>query len=184
MSSISTIYSWDSSGSRRNCSTAPAASAARRVPGQVTCETTFRRLLLVLARCSRSRSCLPGCEGIAGAACSGLYLILWHCDVLVHGSGMTLVQAPTASRASALGLFWPPHRHRAMPPVKRQFPRLKQGIPSPFARYSVADISAKMTLSAAERRSLSPYQSPIRASTRAVSSRHRQFQEAPSGRRR
>jgi hypothetical protein len=104
--------------------------------------------------------------------------------VPVHGSGMTLVQAPTASRASASGLFWPPHRHRAMPPVKRQLPRLKEGIPSLFARYSVANISAKMTLSAAARRSLSPYQSPIRTSTRAVISRHRQFQEAPSGRRR
>jgi hypothetical protein len=36
-------------------------------------------------------------------------------SVPVHGSGMTLVQAPTALRASASGLFWPPYRHRAMP---------------------------------------------------------------------
>ena len=51
-------------------------------------------------------------------------------------------------------------------------------------REIVANVSTKMTRSAAERRALSPYQSPMRTSTRAVISRHRQFQEAPSGRRR
>ena len=33
-----------------------------------------------------------------------------------------------------------------MLPVKRHLPRLKGGIPSPVARYSVANISAKMTV--------------------------------------
>src|SRR5271157_957938 len=41
-----------------------------------------------------------------------------------------------------------------MPPVKRHLPRLRGGIPAPFARDSVSNISAKMTLSATARPSL------------------------------
>ena len=47
----------------------------------------------------------------------------------------------------------------------------------------VANIPAKMTLSAAARRSPSPYQAPIGAATGAVIGRHRQFQGAPAGKR-
>jgi hypothetical protein len=43
-------------------------------------------------------------------------------DVTVHEPRGTLIQATIAFRASASALFWPPHRRRAMRPVKRHLP--------------------------------------------------------------